>query len=528
MDHLNRTPARFITTALWRAVALALLVLASALPAHAAVFRCAAGDVACLVDAINRSNTNGERNTIRLEAGTYALAAVDNNTDGANGLPSISGHVVIRGRGAAATIITRAPSAPVMRLLHVGATGQLTVDGVTLTGGGGASFPGGLPFLNGAGLLNAGGVVNITRSVVSANRAGLGGGLMNIGGEVNVRWSTFAANVAGDTGGALYARGGVVRIVHSQLTENLTLFGWGVLDAGLGATVVVSHSSFRGNGLLGILLGGETRLLLTNSSLRGNYGERDGGLVIGPQALALVANTTMFGNRSVFPPGASRGQAINNSGTLLLLNSTLAGHRGAPFPSLSPSPPALWSDAGATTVMANTIIGANIDSSGVSRDCVGPLVSLGNNLIGDTTGCSVALQATDRTGDPGLGAITDDGSPGNGHVPLVSGSQAIDAGNDVLCSRRDQIGNRRIRPCDIGAVEFQRGIRGRPSVTAADSAPGRADVSKVLADLEHVASELQWMTADDEDGLKEIASLVDQVTRLARGGASSDGGDKGK
>lgn len=90
------------------------------------------------------------------------------------------------------------------------------------------------------------------------------------------------------------------------------------------------------------------------------------------------------------------------------------------------------------------------------------------------------------------------GSPGNAHIPLVSGSQAIDAGNDLLCSRRDQIGNRRIRPRDIGAIEFQRGDRGRPRVTADDSARGRADLSTLLAELEHVASELQWMTADDK------------------------------
>ena len=41
----------------------------------------------CLIAAINEANANGEANTIRLEAGTYTLTAVDNRTDGPNGLP---------------------------------------------------------------------------------------------------------------------------------------------------------------------------------------------------------------------------------------------------------------------------------------------------------------------------------------------------------------------------------------------------------------------------------------------------------
>jgi len=31
----------------------------------------------------------------------------------------------------------------------------------------------------------------------------------------------------------------------------------------------------------------------------------------------------------------------------------------------------------------------------------------------------------------------------------------IDAGNDAVCPSRDQIGQRRIGPCDIGAIEFR-------------------------------------------------------------------------
>src|SRR5215813_937900 len=74
--------------------------------------------------------------------------------------------------------------------------------------------------------------------------------------------------------------------------------------------------------------------------------------------------------------------------------------------------------------------------------------------IGDPTGCIITLQPHDLTGDPGLATFTDNGRPGNGHFPLLPTSQAIDAGSDAVCPRRDQLGQRRIGRCDIGAIRF--------------------------------------------------------------------------
>ena len=73
---------------------------------------------------------------------------------------------------------------------------------------------------------------------------------------------------------------------------------------------------------------------------------------------------------------------------------------------------------------------------------VGVVTSLGHNLIGDPTGCTITLQPSDLTGDPGLDAFTDNGRPGNGHFPLLPTSQAIDAGSDAVCPRTDQLGQR--------------------------------------------------------------------------------------
>src|SRR5262249_28361093 len=91
--------------------------------------------------------------------------------------------------------------------------------------------------------------------------------------------------------------------------------------------------------------------------------------------------------------------------------------------------------------LQNTILTHNAEDTLV-QDCEGPITSLGNNLVSDTAGCAIVLQPTDLTGDAGLGAFTDNSTPGNGHVPLLAPSPAINAANDAVCPKKDQIGQR--------------------------------------------------------------------------------------
>jgi hypothetical protein len=147
---------------LWRAAvlgsvpAVAELVCASLVCqlVHAADFACSSGDVHSLIDAINTANAHGEANTI-------TLAAVDNTTDGPTGLPSATSPLTLAGTGAEATIIERASSAPPFRLLHVAATGTLTLEKLSTTGGS-------LDVLaEGAGIFNAGGMLTISHSMIA-------------------------------------------------------------------------------------------------------------------------------------------------------------------------------------------------------------------------------------------------------------------------------------------------------------------------------------------------------------------------
>ena len=65
------------------------LALALPLSVQAETFRCRAGDVPCLINAINAANANGEANTIRLAAGSYTLTVPDNLRNGLTETPLI-------------------------------------------------------------------------------------------------------------------------------------------------------------------------------------------------------------------------------------------------------------------------------------------------------------------------------------------------------------------------------------------------------------------------------------------------------
>ena len=140
---------------------------------RAADFPCPAGNVACLIDAIKTANANAQTNTIRLEAGTYTLTAVDNDTDGRNGLPSITSPLplTIQGAGAESTIIERDPSALGFRLFHVAATGVLTLHGLTLRRGTIDAATAAFSPITGGGIWNLG-TLTIRHSTLAGNMAG--------------------------------------------------------------------------------------------------------------------------------------------------------------------------------------------------------------------------------------------------------------------------------------------------------------------------------------------------------------------
>jgi len=457
------------------AIAIVVLALAVAKPLRAESFACAAGDVPCLISAINQANANGHpTNTIRLAPGTYTLTNIDNDTAGPNGLPSITSTLTIDVTEKEMATIMRASNAVNFRLFHVGTNGRLILRGVTLSGG----VSGFALANNGGGLYNNGGAVTIIDSVVHGNQSVSGGGLYNNGGAVTIIDSVVLGNRSDfGSGGGIYNQGGWLTIARSTFDRNIGFSGAAVFTINNGS-VSVSQSRFTSNGGGGTgggVMAWDGTLFIAQSTFGGNSSESGGAGIFVLSGTAVVRDSAFVENhsfsgsaihnsgtvdavnttfaRNVLQPFFNgQGLAIRNRGRLSLTNSTLAENNTL-IPPIGPARMVLWTDG--TTILQNTIL-VHDPNAPFIRDCGGggAVISLGNNLIGDPSGCDIVLQPSDLTGDAGLGPFTDNGTPGNGHFPLLSTSRAIDAGNGAACPPTDQLGQPRVGHCDIGAIEF--------------------------------------------------------------------------
>jgi CSLREA domain-containing protein len=207
----------------------------------------------------------------------------------------------------------------------------------------------------------------------------------------------------------------------------------------------------------GILVSGSSSL--SNLTISGNSVTGDGGGLftqVGPHTLN---NVTITGNTSDSDVGGFAG----DGGGILTSSGTLT--------------------------VSNTIVAGNTDASpgAEAPDCDPGLTSAGNNLIGNTTGCSYTTATGDITGiSPGLGPLASNGGGTQTHG-LLPGSPAIDAGNPALpsatppaCATADQRGV--ARPvgarCDIGAFEGTLPLAGPPTTTTAAAPIANAPASK--------------------------------------------------
>lgn len=110
-----------------------------------------------------------------------------------------------------------------------------------------------------------------------------------------------------------------------------------------------------------------------------------------------------------------------------------------------------------TITLQNTILARNSATPG--PDCANTVLSAGNNLVGDTSGCTFSATSGDQVGsnasplDPYLAMLADNGGPTLTQA-LQNISPAIDAGNAATCATSDQRDAARVGTCDIGAFEF--------------------------------------------------------------------------
>ncbi len=298
-------------------------------------------------------------------------------------------------------------------------------------------------------------------------------GLPSITATMVINGSTSGVTIIERSAGA--ADFGVMHILGSgsfaaddgTLTLNDIVIRGGAADIGGGVfnelgelelnRCTVSHNA--GGGIANLL----GRLRINQSSIHSNSHSIDasasgGGVLNLAGDQVSIVNTTLYGN-SVNATGsfdtASGGGLTSLGNTTTLTHVTLSGNSATGGSSLGGG---LFGDA----QLRSTIVAQN--NASMAPDLAIAPLSLGYNLIGSVADSFIGLQANDLTGYTGLAAFSDDGTAGNGHLPLFEDSPAIDRGDPLECLTNallliDQIGQPRISVCDIGAIEWQGYLR---------------------------------------------------------------------
>lgn len=412
----------------------------------------AAGNVT-LRAAIQQANALSGGDTITLPAGNFFLnltGSGENNC--ATGDLDILDGVTLTGAGADVTFINGVSQDRVFDI----ATGvTVKIEKVTI-----ASGTAMISQEDGGGLRNAG-MLTLVDDVFTSNTAAGGGGAIasyGAGSTLTITNSTFVTNSSnGPLGGGAIFNGSLTTITHSTLKNNSSSFNGGAIVNTSGGNLTLLQSTVKTNGVgLGAKGGG----IYNNGELAANYTTisgntaSDGGGIANVNFSGITSFTTLLttisGNNAT-----NRGGGIYNDlgATVRITDSTITANGAA-------------AEGGGIYRLSEVKMGGSIlaaNSAGATGvDLYGPMVSLGNNLIGSTAGGSGYRTDDLQNLNPHLGPLQDNGGPTFTHA-LLPGSPAID-GNTTNTSTTD---DQRLMPrpvdanndgtaqADIGAYEAQ-------------------------------------------------------------------------
>ncbi|MCP4205392.1 MAG: hypothetical protein GY769_26065 [bacterium] len=367
------------------------------------------------------------------------LVAVDNDTDGPNGTPSVTSEITIVGNGY--KIRRNSTSAPPLRLFHVGLDGDLTLNNVEIWQGlapqGGAVYNKGVLTVVDSSFVN-------NSAEGTASFGSTGGGAIYNRRVAFIYDTSFGGNTTTWTGGAIKSGEICVSgfcwmsVNSSEFHLSSATHGGAIRNTGPGVLNLVevdireNTSSSDGGGIWNSGL-----LTVTSSLLRDNTATRHGGAIHNEGTFAsTIANSTLSGN-TAFTAGA-----IKSFGGLTVRMSTLWGNEATdtdPFHDPVAGILAIENISNPTQ-LERSIVGGCIGGYECSPSHI---VDLGNNR-----GC----------GSPAAFGVDDlllnNGGPLRTHQ-LFSYSTAIDAGGTCPLAK-DMRGVPRNTPCDTGAFEFGR------------------------------------------------------------------------
>lgn len=214
-------------------------------------------DVAALQGAVAAVNANpSEQAIILLAPGTYHLTS-----ELAIANPS---HLVIKGDPSGSVVLDNPTHSD--RIIEIDGPGDVTIDGLVISGGsahygvGGGILASGVSltldhctlsgnsaFYNGGGVYSDG-VLTVNHSLIAGNSTlfGRGGGICSESVvSLTVKDSTIANNSAAYYGGGIYDSYATVTLDHDTLSGNSAIYGGGIFD--YAATLTIDHTTISDN-----------------------------------------------------------------------------------------------------------------------------------------------------------------------------------------------------------------------------------------------------------------------------------------
>ena len=263
-----------------------------------------------LVDAINAANNDDDSGGLCPPGGSGAdeivltadvtLTVPDNETDGANALPSITTDVTVEGGGFSIVTHWDEPQDPA-RIFHV------------------AGSPASLTLLN---------------TTVSGGVEDTGGGIFNLGDVVLVN-STISDSIAREYGGGGIYNLGQLTAVYSSILDNRTtdydIGGGGILNRGsalLIGTIVADNDTIGEYSWGGGILASRGSLRLVNSTVSGNEAAAGGAIATSRFADPTVLVHTTIANNLTFPDDYTSGALCCGD---FELEGTILGNNGGGF-----------------------------------------------------------------------------------------------------------------------------------------------------------------------------------------------------
>ncbi len=262
-----------------------------------------------LIDAIEAANSNGQANMIELAASTtYTLSNIDNNTDGPNGLPSITGEITINGNGAT---IERDDCAPGFRIIHIAGTGTLTLNDLTVKNGKTSNHGGGI-------YGNSHSILTINDSTLFNNESsvGFGGGIYHLDGILAITGCNIYSNICNGVGGGLYHKDGSFTIIDSHIHNNQGNHGGGVgiASTNLSTLAVITRclielneaTTYDGGGIWAeASTSGLLTFTLTDSTISENTAGRRGGGICSAVSVVTIKNCLISNNEGSLGGGCN-------------------------------------------------------------------------------------------------------------------------------------------------------------------------------------------------------------------------------